>query len=234
FLVSMTAMAKYPAARPRLTIHLDGHQWWWNASYEFAQQSAQFHTANEIHIPVGKTVRFLVTSKDVIHSFWVPQLQGKMDLIPGDTNDVRILARKPGTYRGQCAEFCGQQHARMGIVIVADDSATFERWVSRQLADGSPPRDSLALEGQHLFVSGPCAMCHTVRGTPALADVAPDLTHLASRGTIAAGTLPNTPGNLEAWIANAQALKPGVKMPAITQYDGRQLRAIAAYLGELK
>lgn len=233
FVVSMGAMARYPAGEPRLTIRLEGLQWWWSATYEIAGQ-ARFRTANEIHVPVGTTVRFLVTSGDVIHSFWVPRLQGKVDLIPGDTNELRILARRPGVYRGQCAEFCGVQHARMGVVVVADDSATFHRWVERQAADANAPRDSIARAGQRLVVGGPCAACHTIRGTRAAGTVAPDLTHVGSRSTLAAGTVPNTFGNLEGWIANPQAIKPGARMPTLAQYDGRELRAIARYLEGLK
>jgi cytochrome c oxidase subunit 2 len=234
FVVGETAMGSYPHQRPVLTIDVTGHQWWWGVTYHFEQGPAQFRTANEIHIPVGKPVRLLLTSADVIHSFWVPRLQGKLDLIPGDTNDLRLLAKKPGLYRGQCAEFCGEQHAHMAFNVIAEDSATFQRWLGGQLADGAAPTDSITHVGQMLFVGGPCALCHTVRGTSALAQAGPDLTHVASRLTIAAGTLPNTLGNLEAWIANAQSIKPGTKMPTITQYSGTQLRALASYVASLK
>ena len=234
FVVAETAMGSYPRQRPVLTINITGHQWWWGVEYHFPEGPAQFRTANEIHIPVGRPVRLLLTSADVIHSFWVPRLQGKLDLIPGDTNDLRLMARSTGVYRGQCAEFCGDQHAHMAFNVIVDDSATFERWLTGQLADGAAPTDSVTHVGQMLFAGGPCALCHTVRGTSALAQVGPDLTHVASRLTIAAGTLPNTFGSLEAWIANAQSIKPGAKMPTITQYNGEQLRALASYVASLK
>lgn len=234
FVVSLAAMGRFPESRPVMTIHVTGRQWWWQLDYQFPALDQQFRTANEIHIPVGKPVRIILTSADVIHSFWVPQLQGKLDVIPGDTNDLRLVARRPGTYAGTCAEYCGAQHAHMGLVVVAEDTTAFRQWAARQLTDGAAPRDSATLEGQQLFVTGPCALCHSVRGTPARAQVAPDLTHVGSRLTIAAGTLPNTRGNLEGWIANAQSLKPGTKMPTLSIYSGEQLRAIAAYVSSLK
>jgi cytochrome c oxidase subunit 2 len=234
FAVAETALGKFPDKTPTLTINITGRQWWWEVEYALAALSDHFRTANEIHIPVNTPVRVLVTSGDVIHSFWVPRLQGKIDVIPGDTNDLRLLARVPGTYRGQCAEFCGVQHARMGLTVVVDDSATFSRWLADQIAEGKPPTDSLSAEGQRLFVTGPCALCHTVRGTAAQAQVAPDLTHVGSRQTIAAGTLPMTQASLEAWIENAQLVKPGSKMPAISEATMPQLRAVATYLAGLK
>ncbi|HEX4682125.1 MAG TPA: cytochrome c oxidase subunit II [Gemmatimonadaceae bacterium] len=234
FVVSLGAMGRYPESGPVVTIHVTGHQWWWQLDYEFPELPQQFRTANEIHIPVGRPVRIILTSADVIHSFWVPQLQGKLDVIPGDTNDLRLVARRPGRYTGACAEYCGAQHAHMGLTVVAEDSTSFKQWAAHQLTDGATPRDSLSAEGRRLFVGGPCALCHTVRGTPALAQVAPDLTHVGSRAMIAAGALPNTLGNLEGWIANAQSLKPGTKMPTLSVYDGGQLHALAVYVASLK
>jgi len=231
---SLWAMGRERVERPALTIDVTGHQWWWEANYRFADLPNQFRTANELHIPVGVPVRLAVTTNDVIHSFWVPQLQGKIDLIPGDTNEVRLVVRRPGTYSGICAEFCGAEHAKMGITVIADDSATFREWARRQLAAAAAPNDSLTAEGRQLFESGPCTLCHTVRGTSAIAQVAPDLTHVGSRTTIGAGALPNTLGNLEAWIANAQAIKPGALMPPITTFSGQQLRAVATYVASLK
>jgi cytochrome c oxidase subunit 2 len=234
FVVGVAAMGRYPEPPPALTIHVTAKQWWWQVDYEFPNLPDHFRTANEIHIPVGKSVRVLLTSADVIHSVWVPRLQGKLDVIPGETNDLRLLARQPGIYAGTCAEFCGAQHAHMGLMVVADDSTSFARWATRQLADGAAPHDSVTLAGQRLFVTGPCALCHTVRGTPANAQIAPDLTHVGGRLALAAGTLPNTLGNLEGWIANAQSLKPGTKMPTITMYSGAELRALATYVESLK
>jgi cytochrome c oxidase subunit 2 len=232
--VALAAMGRERAERPALTIDVMGHQWWWEARYRFPDLPDQFATANEIHIPVGAPVRLVLTTKDVIHSFWVPQLQGKIDLIPGDTNELRLVARRAGTYRGICSEFCGMEHAKMGIIVVAEDSATFRRWARQQLAEATSPADSFAAEGRQLVESGPCSLCHTIRGTGARGQVAPDLTHVGSRTTIAAGTLPNTLGNLEAWIANAQMIKPDVLMPPITTFSGRQLRAVATYVASLK
>jgi cytochrome c oxidase subunit 2 len=232
--VALGAMGRERNLRPSLTVHVTGHQWWWETRYEFPDLPDRFVTANEIHVPVGVPVQLMVTTKDVIHSFWVPQLQGKIDLIPGDTNQLRLVVERPGTYRGICAEFCGMEHAKMGIVVVAEDSSTFKQWARQQIADAAAPTDSLATEGKQLFESGPCALCHTVRGTSANATIGPDLTHVASRSTIAAGTLQNTLGNLEAWIANAQSIKPGAQMPTLTVFSGRQLRAVATYVSGLK
>jgi cytochrome c oxidase subunit 2 len=234
FGVAETALGKVHHETPALTINITGHQWWWQLEYALPTLSERVRAANEIHIPVNQPVRLLLTSADVIHSFWVPRLQGKIDVIPGDTNDLRLLATVPGTFIGQCAEFCGVQHARMGITVVVDDSATFARWLGNQLADGRAPTDSLTADGQRLFVTGPCAMCHAVRGTEARAQIAPDLTHVGSRLTIAAGTLPTTVGTLEGWIMNAQLMKPGTQMPTLTQFSGPQLRALATYVAGLK
>ena len=234
FVVAETAMGSTHATRPAVTIHVVAHQWWWEMRYALPDLPDHFVTANELHIPVNREARVVLTTADVIHSFWVPRLQGKIDIIPGDTNDLRLVARTPGTYLGTCAEFCGPQHAHMRIVVVAEDSASFTRWLRAQIQPAPPPSDHDALVGQRLFVAGPCAMCHTVRGTGAMGQVAPDLTHVGSRLTLAAGTLPNTLGNLEAWIANAQAIKPGARMPPITGYSGEELRALAEYVSSLK
>jgi cytochrome c oxidase subunit 2 len=231
---SLWAMGRERVERPGLTIDVTGHQWWWEATYRFADLPDQFRTANELHIPVNVPVRIALTTNDVIHSFWVPQLQGKIDLIPGDTNQLRLVAKRAGTYRGVCSEFCGAEHAKMGMVVVAEDSATFRQWARKELGDAAIPTDSLAAEGKRLFESAPCSLCHTVRGTSAKATLGPDLTHIGSRSTIAAGTLPNTVGNLEAWIANAQAIKPGALMPTLSVFSGQQLRAVATYVASLK
>lgn len=231
FVVSLWALGRFPERASReLTVHVVAHQWWWEVLYTTDSVGDRITTADEIHIPVGQPVRVFLTSRDVIHSFWVPELQGKLDLIPGDTNDLRLAADKPGTYVGVCAEYCGLQHAHMAFRIVADPPADFARWLAAQRAPAAEPRDSLAMEGRQLFVSGPCAMCHTVSGTGAEGKVAPDLTHVGSRHTLAAGTLVNSLGNMEAWITDAQSLKPGAAMPTMTQFSGRQLRAVATYL----
>jgi cytochrome c oxidase subunit II len=236
FILGLGAMRTYPTADGTrlLTYEVTGHQWWWDVVYRDPTRGVSFRTANEIHVPVGQPVQLTLVSADVIHSFWVPQLQGKIDLIPGDTNSIRFVASKPGRYRGQCAEYCGTQHAHMALVVVAEDSATFRRWVAAQRQASVAPADSEALLGQRLVVGGPCALCHTIGGTSANATFGPDLTHVGSRLTLAAGELPNDPATMEAWITNAQSLKPGAQMPSITQFNGRELRAMATYLESLK
>ncbi len=236
FVVGLAAMGRFPASAspnaPHFTV--TGHQWWWQVDYDDPAGPGRFTTANELHVPVGETVRIRLVSADVIHSFWVPGLQGKIDLIPGDTNEIRIHAEKPGTYRGQCAEFCGMQHANMAFTVVADSPARYAAWIAAQQAPAKEPVDSMTALGRELVTGGPCALCHTLRGTNARGQVAPDLTHVGSRLTIAAGTLPNNLGTMEAWVANAQSIKPGAKMPTITQFSGVELRAIAQYLESVK
>jgi cytochrome c oxidase subunit 2 len=236
FVVGLLAMGRFPAEASERAPHftITGHQWWWQVDYDDPDLSGSFTTANELHVPVGETVRIRLVSADVIHSFWVPGLQGKIDLIPGDTNEIRIHAEKVGTYRGQCAEFCGMQHANMAFTVVADSPESYAAWIAGEQKVAKEPVDSLTASGRELVTGGPCAMCHTLRGTNARGQVAPDLTHVGSRLTLAAGTLPNNLGTMEAWIANAQSLKPGAKMPTITQFNGRELRAVALYLESLK
>ncbi|WFP65706.1 MULTISPECIES: cytochrome c oxidase subunit II [unclassified Mesorhizobium] len=216
-----------------LTIRVTGHQWWWEVRYEDATPSRILTTANEIHIPAGEPVRLLLTSTDVIHSFWVPSLSGKLDLIPGRMNVLDIKADKPGVYRGQCAEFCGAQHANMGTFIIAEPRAKFDAWWRDQLQPASAPMSDEAKAGKDLFLKRPCVMCHKIGGTPAGGTVAPDLTHVASRQTLAAGTLTMSRGNLAAWIADPQGVKPGSHMPVV-DLSGDELNVIVAYLEGLK
>ncbi len=216
-----------------LSIRVVGYQWWWDVRYEDTLPARRARTANEIHIPVGRPVRLLLESGDVNHSFWVPRLQGKLDLIPGQTNTLWLQANEPGVYRGQCAEYCGEQHAHMGLLVVAQPAEEFERWYQGQLAAAAEPADSLARRGAEVFRSSGCALCHAVRGTGAMAAVAPDLTHLASRQTLGAGMVPNTRGYLGGWIVNPQAIKPGNRMPAMP-LDGPELQALLAYLESLR
>ena len=236
FVVGMTTMAMLPPRprEPALTVNVTGHQWWWEIEYAGPEMQTHVVTANELHIPRGQPVRLVLTSGDVIHSFWLPQLAGKMDLIPGDTNELLVTARADGRYRGQCAEYCGMQHANMGITAIVESPDAFRDWWRAQLEPSRQPADSLAALGERLFMGGPCALCHTVRGTPANGKVAPDLTHVGSRTTLAAGTVPNGFGNLEAWIVDAQSLKPGALMPSLPQFDGRELRALTTYVWGLK
>lgn len=196
-----------------LTIAVEGRQWWWHVTYFDETGSQIATTANEIHIPVEQTVRIRLTSKDVIHSFWVPNLQGKTDLIPGRENTVTLRALEPGTFRGQCAEFCGVQHALMGFLVIAESEPDFRAWLENQSREAAEPEpDTRAARGQTVFVSAGCAGCHTIKGTRAIGTAGPDLTHLASRRTLAAATVPNTRGYLGGWIADPQHLKPGNKM----------------------
>jgi cytochrome c oxidase subunit 2 len=216
-----------------LTIRITGHQWWWEVRYENAQPSKTLTTANEIHIPAGEPVRFLLQADDVIHSFWVPTLHGKLDLVPGIVNTLTLQADKPGIYRGQCAEFCGAQHAHMATLVVAQPRPEFNAWYAGQLAPATEPLSDEQRKGRDLFMQRPCTMCHRIQGTPAGAITGPDLTHIASRRTLAAGTLQMSRGNLAAWIADPQGIKPGAKMP-VMDLDGDELNAVVTYLESLK
>lgn len=219
--------------RPALTLKVTGNQWWWQVQYEDDQPSRVLTTANEIHIPVGEPVQIKLEATDVIHSFWVPELSGKQDLIPGRQNVLTLKADKPGRYRGQCAEFCGLQHAKMALLVIAEPRADFDAWRQVQLAPAAEPQGGEARKGRDVFQSRPCMMCHQIRGTTAGGRTGPELTHLASRKTIAAGALPMTRGALAAWIADPQAIKPGSNMPRV-RLDADELNALVAYLEGLK
>jgi cytochrome c oxidase subunit 2 len=216
-----------------LTIKLTGHQWWWQIEYEDPQANRSFATANEFYIPVGEPVRLKLESSDVIHSFWVPSLMGKMDQIPGRQNNLEIQADREGVYRGQCAEFCGWQHAHMAMLVIAIPKAEFDKWRNHQIRAASPPNDEERKHGEQVFLSSPCVACHTVRGTSAGGRVGPDLTHVGSRQYIAAGTLQTTRGNLAAWIVDPQGIKPGANMPVI-QVPPQDLNALVSYLEGLR
>ncbi|MGH7657441.1 MAG: cytochrome c oxidase subunit II, partial [Gemmatimonadales bacterium] len=190
-------------------------------------------TANEIHVPVGRPVRVRLRTGDVIHSFWVPELAGKLDLIPGQENTMWFQADSAGIYHGQCAEYCGMQHAHMGIEVVAVSMEDFELWRAGQLAPAVEPDDRAAWLGKQVFQSAGCAGCHTVRGTDAQGVLGPDLTHVASRRTLAAGAIPNTRGWLAGWIVSAQSLKPGAHMPDVP-LDSEELQAVLAYVENLR
>jgi cytochrome c oxidase subunit 2 len=225
-------LSPVPKKHP-LTIEVAGHQWWWEATYADTSAHGRFTTANEVHIPVGEPVLFLLEARDVIHSIWVPNLAGKKDLVPGYTTSFWFQADTAGVYRGQCAEFCGTQHAKMAMFIVAEPRATFDAWVASQREPAKSPSDESAHRGQEVFLTASCAMCHSIEGTPAGSRVGPDLTHLASRSTIAAGTLPNTRSALAGWVLDAQSIKPGVKMPP-NAIAPRDLDALLTYLQSLK
>jgi cytochrome c oxidase subunit 2 len=228
------ALARLPLANA-VHIELTGHQWWWTARYiDGADAHDIFSTANELHIPVGRPVVFKLHADDVIHSLWVPSLAGKKDLIPGRSALMELRADRPGVYRGQCAEFCGLEHALMGLVVVADPPAQFDEWVRAQRQPAADPRDALAQRGKQVFQASSCAMCHSITGADfAGAQHGPDLTHVASRQTLAAGALRNDAEHLASWIRDPQLYKPGTAMPA-TPLSQPDLDAIVAYLGGLK
>jgi cytochrome c oxidase subunit 2 len=216
-----------------LTIQLTGHQWWWDVDYLDTIAQNQVHTANEIHIPVGRVVVLKVRSSDVIHSFWAPSLGVKKDLIPGHPGETSIEADRAGTFKVVCAEFCGLEHAKMALDLVAEDEATFAAWLASRRQAAPLPGDTLALNGRTVLEAGDCAMCHTVAGTRAGGHAGPDLTHIASRLTIAAGALPNTRENLARWITDPQLIKPGVLMPAHNLAPAA-MQSLLAYLATLK
>jgi cytochrome c oxidase subunit 2 len=228
-----TGRALTSTVKPSVAIEVTGHQWWWEVTYYHDIPNKRVTTANEIHIPVGSPVLIRLNSQDVIHSFWAPDLNGKRDLIPGKESSLWLQADTPGVYRGQCAEFCGYQHAKMAFVIVADRPADFQRWYAAQADTAKTPTDSLTSRGQEVFLTSPCVMCHAIHGTPAGATLGPDLTHIASRRYIGAGSLPNTRGNLAGWILDAQGIKPGARMPP-NSLAPADLQALLAYLGTLK
>jgi cytochrome c oxidase subunit 2 len=230
--VIVLAAVNGPPRPAKVTIEVTGQQWWWKARYLSDDASQVFTTANEIHIPAGEPVRIKLIGGDVIHSFWVPPLSGKTDTIPGQVNETWLEAAKPGRYRGQCTEFCGWQHAHMALYVIAEPRPDFDNWRNAQLQPAAAPTTPEVTRGEHLFVFH-CGACHMVRGTQAGGSVAPDLTHLMSRGTIAAGTLPNTIGDLSGWIANPQGIKPGARMPDLF-LSGPELQDIRSFLLTLK
>jgi cytochrome c oxidase subunit 2 len=219
-------------ANPALILDITARQWWWDVRYNGALPSDAFETANEIHIPVGRPVLVRLHTADVIHSFWVPKLTGKTDVIPGQANQSWMQADVPGRYVGQCSEFCGYQHAHMQFEVVAQSLVDFAAWRTAQRQPAAPPPNPAAARGLEM-VEFRCALCHQVLGTGAGAVSAPDLTHLMSRRTLAAGTLANNPGNLADWIQDPQELKPGSLMP--NQYlSAQQLSDVLAYLETLQ
>ena len=216
-----------------LVVHVTGRQWWWSVEYDNPQPSLRVTSANELHLPVGRPIVLTLRAADVIHSFWVPSLHGKVDMIPGRRNVMNLQIDKPGIYRGQCAEYCGLQHAHMALSVVAESSDDFERWMTAQRTPAPPPQTDEQKRGMAVFEQGPCAMCHAVQGTLAGARFGPDLTHFATRSTLAAGRLPNTPEALARWLAAPQHVKPGSRMPA-TGLSDEDRRSLLAYLETLK
>jgi cytochrome c oxidase subunit 2 len=235
-LVASVMTGRAISARPDsdvIDVEVVGHQWWWEFVYKDAAASQQVSSANELHIPIGKTVVLKLTSRDVIHSFWVPNLQGKKDLIPGHYIIFPLRADRAGVYRGQCAEFCGAQHAHMAFTVIAQPEDQFMAWLDSERQPAATPADPLVARGQRVFLSKPCVMCHMIRGTPAGSHVGPELTHVATRPTIAAGTLEMNRGNLAGWVVDAQSIKPGTRMPP-NSLTSEELDALLAYLESLK
>jgi cytochrome c oxidase subunit II len=235
FLVATVVTARRSPNAPQLTdriVQVVGHQWWWEVHYPGSRPDEEVVSANEIHLPAGRDVVLDLTSADVIHSFWAPNLHGKRDLIPGRHNFFRIRPEKVGTYRGQCAEFCGYQHAHMGFIVYVESPDKFEEYLASQRKPAPDPLTADAARGRQVFLTNPCVTCHTIRGTGASGTNAPDLTHLASRRTIAAATVDNTPGHLGGWIADSQGIKPGNHMPPHL-VSSEDLLALVAYLRSL-
>lgn len=218
-----------PEEEDALTVEVVGHQWWW----EFRYPELGIVTANEPHIPVGRTVLWRLSSADVIHSFWVPKLGGKRDLDPARETMLWFAADTAGVYWGQCGEFCGLQHANMGMRVVAQEPDEFEAWVRRQREPAAEPGDSLVARGREIFSTSACLGCHTVRGVTEVGEVGPDLTHIGSRRTLAAGMIENTPENMARWIEDPQEVKPGNLMPP-TGMSAEQIEALVAYLQSLR
>ena len=221
------------AAHSGLSITITANQWWWEISYDTADPSKVVHTANELHLPAGIPARIRLRSNDVIHSLWIPSLAGKADLIPGRETVLNVTPQRTGLFRGQCAEFCGLQHAKMALVVSVDSPGDFATWLEGQRQPARVPASPLALAGFRYVTTRQCSLCHAIAGTTAQARTGPDLTHFASRRSIAAGTLPMARGSLYGWVANPQTLKPGAKMPAIGIEPG-DLHAVVAYLETLK
>lgn len=227
---AINSLSQRPAP---VSIKVTGHQWWWEIEYRNDDPSKDVLTANEIHIPVGQLIKLELQSNDVIHSFWLPNLHGKRDLIPNYPTTLYFEADKPGTYWGQCAEFCGYQHAKMRFRVTAESPEDFENWIAAQQQSSVQPSNELQQRGEQIFLTTVCAQCHTIQGTPAGGKVGPNLTHIASRPYIAAGSLENTRDHLAKWVADAQSVKPGIKMPMNT-YSQEDLNALIEYLESLK
>lgn len=217
-----------------LSIGVTAKMWWWEVRYHDPASGREIASANEIRIPVGRPVYLGLTSTDVIHSLWVPALNGKMDTVPGRVTGLTLRADKPGVYRGQCAEYCGEQHARMALHVVAMPPEEFDRWLAREAQPAAMSNNALVERGRAAFLEQRCQACHTIRGVAGNSRLGPDLTHVGSRLHIAAGTLRNHRGTLAGWIADPQAIKPGARMPAAADLDGETLHALAAYLEQLK
>ncbi len=226
------AMATMPAEHS-VRVQVISHKWWWEFRYPVSGPATQFSTAYELHIPVGRPVELELVATDVIHSFWVPSLSGKRDAIPGKHNVLLIRADRAGSYEGQCAEYCGTEHANMRFLVIAESAAHFAAWRDHQLGSPAPPADPVRQRGLDVFMTSRCSTCHAIAGTDAFGTVGPDLTHLASRKRLAMGTLDNDPAHLSRWIDDPQRDKPGVQMPS-TPLGAEDRRALLTYLAGLQ
>jgi cytochrome c oxidase subunit 2 len=222
-----------PSTPSRLRVHVSGEQYWWRVKY-LPEHGAPVELANEIHLPVGEEVDFLLDSRDVIHSFWIPSLGGKVDMIPGRQTRLRLSPQRTGTFRGQCAEYCGTSHALMAFGVVVQERPEFERWLAAQAAPARDASDALARDGRNVLLANGCGACHALRGTPADGVLGPDLTHVGGRGSLAAGVLPNAEAGFSRWLAETDRLKPGAHMPAFGMLAAPEMRALAAYLESLE
>jgi cytochrome c oxidase subunit 2 len=231
--ISVSNALHADAEHDLLRIHITGKQWWWDVRYELPGGES-FVLANELHMPTGRPVELILTTSDVIHSFWIPALAGKVDMIPGRSNRLIITTPQPGVYRGQCAEFCGLQHALMAFYVIAEPEAQFNAWLQRQQQPALLTNEPSLQAGHDLFFKGGCAACHTIRGTAATGILGPDLTHVGSRHSLAAGILRNHIGTMAGWIAGAQDVKPGNAMPSTNVYTGQELRTLSAWLDSLQ
>jgi cytochrome c oxidase subunit II len=217
---------------PALRVSVSGERWWWRVTYE-TPDGRRIESANELRLPVGRPVELELTSADVIHSFWVPKLAGKLDMIPGRTNRLTLLASEPGISRGQCAEYCGGAHAFMSFFVIALEPAAFDAWLESEAGPGRMPDEEVAAEGRNLFVETGCGACHTVRGTT-VGVIGPDLTHVGSRHSLAAATLPNSAEAFARWIVEGQHIKPENLMPPYGIFTEPELASLAAYLAQLE
>jgi cytochrome c oxidase subunit II len=221
-----------PPSGGDVSIQVTAKQWWWRVQY--TTPAGTIETANEVRLPVGQRIDVRLVSPDVIHSFWVPALSGKMDMIPGRSTRLALEPTRTGVFEGVCAEYCGASHAHMAFSVVVMEPGDFRTWLEAQARAAIPPADAVAARGQIAFAAHGCTACHTVRGTGAAGRLGPDLTHVASRLRIAAGTLPNEPSALIRWITEADRIKPGVHMPAFRALEADDVAALAAYLGSLR
>jgi len=232
--LTLTRNLSGPIQGDEMRVRIVGEMWWWRVAYLDAQGRPTMLDANELHIPVGQPVVLELESADVVHSFWVPRLSGKLDMVPGRRNLMRIQADEPGVFGGQCAEYCGGPHALMGFVVIAHPADEFASLMEGRRSLGRPEADTAAIAGEQLFQSAGCAACHRIAGTPANGLAGPDLTHVGSRKTLGAGILPNNRGTMMGWIGNSQAIKPGNRMPPYAVLSGDELRSLAIYLEGLE